>query len=171
MDKKSSAETSLPDRPPGRAIEPKIEVDVQIAEAFVRLLSEERLRAVAQAVLHHEEVYGQATIVVTDDLGIRGLNRDFLGIDAPTDVLAFSAQEEVEDFVIAPGEEEYLGDVIVSYPSAVAQAGKAGHSVDKEMTLLIVHGLLHLLGYDHAGEEEQAVMWARQETLMSRLTA
>jgi probable rRNA maturation factor len=90
-----------------------------------------------------------------------------LGIDAPTDVLAFSAQEETEIFVVAPETVEYLGDVIVSYPRAVAQAGEARHEVEQELDLLIVHGLLHLLGYDHAEEEEKTLMWARQEAILA----
>ncbi len=63
----------------------------------------------------------------------------------------------------------YLGDVIVSYPRAVVQAGEHGHPVEQELNLLVVHGLLHLLGYDHASEEERALMWARQETILTAL--
>ncbi len=147
----------------------RVSVEVQIAEAFTTLLSEKQLRAVAEATLRHEQVSGQAAIVITDDEGIQELNRDFLGIDAPTDVLAFSAQEETEIFVMAPEEVEYLGDVIVSYPQAVAQASEAGHPVERELALLVVHGLLHLLGYDHGEQEEKAIMWARQEAILSSL--
>lgn len=152
-----------------RAARARVEVEIQIAEAFARFCSEEQLRAVAEKTLRHEQVSGQAAIVITDDEGIQELNRDFLGIDAPTDVLAFSAQEETEIFVVAPEEVEYLGDVIVSYPQAVAQAGEAGHPVQRELALLVVHGLLHLLGYDHSEEEEKALMWARQEAILSSL--
>jgi probable rRNA maturation factor len=145
------------------------QVELQVAEAYAGLVPEGRLQAAAESALRAEGVYGQATVVLTDDLGIRELNRDFLGIDTPTDVLAFSAQEEAGEFVKAPDQTEYLGDVIVSYPRAVAQATEAGHSVEQELDLLIVHGLLHLVGYDHAEEGERAVMWARQGAILAQL--
>jgi probable rRNA maturation factor len=145
------------------------EIDVQVAPEFADLVSEERLRVVGAAVLHQERVAGQATLVITGDEGIWELNRDYRGVDAPTDVLAFSAREEAGDFVAAPEASEYLGDVIVSYPRAVAQAREQGHPAEQELNLLIVHGILHLLGYDHAEEEEKAAMWARQEAILGGL--
>jgi probable rRNA maturation factor len=147
----------------------RMEIEVQIAPTFARLLSAKRLREVAKGALRCEGVSGQVTLVVTDDEGIQALNREYLGRDAPTDVLAFSAQEAAGTFVAAPEMEEYLGDVIVSYPRAVAQAEDHGHSVDEELNLLIVHGVLHLLGYDHADEQEMAVMWARQGAILAGL--
>ena len=146
-----------------------VEVEVQIAPAFGQKLSAEHLAAVAREVLRQEEATGQVTLVITDDKGIRELNRDFLGIDAPTDVLAFSAQEGDNSFVVSPEAQQYLGDVIISYPRAVAQAQEMGHALDLELHLLIVHGLLHLLGYDHAEEGAKTVMWARQDELLHSL--
>ncbi len=145
------------------------QVEVQIAPAFADLLSAERLRAVAEAVLRHEGRSVELTLVVTDDEGIQALNRDFLGLDAPTDVLSFSAQEDSGPFVVAPEAAGYLGDVIVSYPRAVEQAQEHGHTADQEMNLLVIHGILHLLGYDHATEDQEAVMWARQEAILHRV--
>jgi probable rRNA maturation factor len=144
-------------------------VDVQIAPAFAGSLSEERLRWVVETVLRAESTSGQLAVVITDDMGIQELNRDFLDIDEPTDVLAFSAQEEAEGFVSAPEVDDYLGDVIVSYPRAVAQAQEAGHATEQELALLVIHGLLHLLGYDHADDEERAAMWVRQEAILACL--
>jgi probable rRNA maturation factor len=146
-------------------------VEVQIALAFSGVLSQDQLRAVGETVLSHQGRSGQATLVITDDEGIRGLNRDFLGHDWPTDVLAFPAAEEGGSFVDAPESEEYLGDVIVSYPRAVAQAADIGHTVERELYLLIVHGLLHLLGYDHAEEAKKAAMWDQQEAILQELTS
>ena len=146
-----------------------IEVEVQIAPAFADDVAAEHLQAVAEAVLRHEGQMRELTLVITDDEGIQALNRDFLGKDAPTDVLSFSAQEDAGPFVTAPEAGGYLGDVIVSYPRAVAQANEHGHPVEQELNLLIVHGILHLLGYDHAGEEEKAHMWARQEAILCSL--
>ena len=167
MDKKSSAEPVL------QGVEAQI-AQVQIAPSFSDIVSEDRLRIVAEGVLHYEGALGEATLVVTDDEGIQGLNRDFLGKDAPTDVLSFSAQEEAcpgrnQQFVAAPEAGGYLGDVIISYPRAVAQAEEQGHPVEQELDLLIVHGMLHLLGYDHANGAERAIMWARQEEILGRI--
>jgi probable rRNA maturation factor len=104
------------------------------------------------------------TIVLTDDEQVRALNRQYLGIDAPTDVLSFPTDEIDPD-----SGELYLGDVIISYPQAAAQAEAAGHSVEAELQLLVVHGVLHLLGYDHAEQAEQAAMWAVQTEILSSL--
>jgi probable rRNA maturation factor len=151
------------------ADERNTDIDVQVAPAFAAAISEGRLRQVAKAVLRREGSHGQVTVVVTDDVGIQELNCDFLGIDAPTDVLSFGAQEAAGPFVAAPDAGNYLGDVIVSYPRAVAQAAEQGHSSSRELDLLVIHGLLHLLGYDHAAEAEQAVMWAKQDEILDSL--
>ena len=111
------------------ADELEIAVEVQVAPAFAGAVSEERLQQIAEAVLRHEARPGQMTVVLTDDVGIQQLNHDFLGIDAPTDVLSFSAQEDGSPFVGAPEASGYLGDVIISYPQAVAQAEELGHPV------------------------------------------
>jgi len=144
-------------------------VEVQVAPAFVDSVATGRLRAAVEETLRHEAQGGEITVVVTDDQGIRELNRDFLGEDAPTDVLSFGVQEEDGPFVSAPEAGSYLGDIIVSYPQAVAQAEEQGHSVERELDLLVVHGVLHLLGYDHAEEEEKATMWARQDQVLGAL--
>jgi probable rRNA maturation factor len=107
------------------------------------------------------------TLVVTDDEAMHRLNRTYLGIDAPTDVLSFGG--ESPDFVSVPEAGLYLGDVIISYPQAQAQAAAAGHSVEAELALLVVHGVLHLLGYDHVRPEDKAVMWERQAEVLARL--
>ena len=127
------------------------------------------MQAVIQTALRHQGRPGELTLVVTDDEGIRALNRDFLGVDAPTDVLSFSAQEDGGPFVAAPETGGYLGDVILSYPRAVEQAREQGHSTEQELNLLVVHGVLHLLGYDHADAAEKAAMWAQQEAILELL--
>jgi len=108
------------------------------------------------------------TVVITDDAGIQELNRSFRGIDSPTDVLAF-AMREGASFVTPDATPPYLGDVVVSYPRAEAQAKEQGHPIDEELALLIVHGCLHLLGYDHAAEKAHQRMWARQEEILQGL--
>ena len=156
MDKRSSAESCI---------------EVQIAPAFAEQISAESLQAVAAKVLHQEDVTGEATLVITDDQAIRALNRDYLGRDSPTDVLAFGAQEGTSTFLVAPDAGGYLGDVVISYERAAAQAVDAKHPVEQEIDLLVVHGLLHLLGYDHADEQEKAIMWARQGVILHEFHA
>jgi probable rRNA maturation factor len=150
------------------------EIDVQIAPDYAGELSAERLRAVARAVLQAEERTdagpSELALVITGDDRIRSLNRDFLGYDTPTDVLAFPALEDGGPFVAAPEAGTYLGDVIVSYPRAVAQAQERGHSPEQELNLLVVHGVLHLLGYDHADDASKAAMWARQDAILAGLS-
>jgi probable rRNA maturation factor len=145
-------------------------VDVQTAPRFAGEVDEEMLRRVTAEALRHEGIEGEIalSVVITDDGAVRELNREFRDVDAPTDVLAFGTGEE-SDFVTAPGEPAYLGDVIISYPRAVIQAEEYGHSINRELALLTVHGVLHLLGYDHVDEVERTEMWARQNEILESL--
>jgi probable rRNA maturation factor len=104
------------------------------------------------------------TIVLTDDTQLHELNREYLGVDAPTDVLSFPADEEDPETGVP-----YLGDILISIPRAMQQAKAAGHPVEAELQLLVVHGTLHLLGHDHAEVEEKARMWKAQAEVMSGL--
>ena len=125
----------------------------------------------AQVTLEHESVPSDVSlsIVVTGDDEIQSLNSQFRGADTPTDVLSFGQQPTTRPFVHAPDEKPYLGDVILSFPRAQAQAAEQGHSIKEEIKLLVVHGILHLLGYDHATSEEEASMWAKQDAILSTL--
>lgn len=140
------------------------EIDVQNEDAYP--VEEDRLRA---AVLHvltrHEVEAGSAlTVVVTSDEDVAALNRDFRGIEAPTDVLSFPA-----DIPSMPGEPPYLGDLIIAYPYASAQAARERHALMDSLSLLVVHGTLHLLGYDHDTPENKADMWAAQSAALLAL--
>ena len=104
------------------------------------------------------------TIVLTDDSQLHELNHEYLGVDAPTDVLSFPASE-TDPETGTP----YLGDILISIPRATQQAQAAGHPVEAEVQLLVVHGTLHLLGYDHGEAQEKARMWKVQAEVMSRL--
>jgi len=104
------------------------------------------------------------TIVLTDDAQLQELNREYLGIDAPTDVLSFPAAEADPETGVP-----YLGDILISIPRAKQQAEAAGHSIEAEVQLLVVHGTLHLLGHDHASAGEKAIMWKAQAEVMSKL--
>ncbi|MBL8155700.1 MAG: rRNA maturation RNase YbeY [Anaerolineae bacterium] len=127
-----------------------------------------RLRQAAEMVLSQHEIAAQTglTIVIDDDQAVRDLNRQFRQIDAPTDVLSFPADAppvEIED------EAPYLGDLIIAFPYASAQAEREGHELDDSLSLLVVHGTLHLLGYDHDTPERRAEMWAAQARALTAL--
>lgn len=128
-------------------------------------------RAAQQALASAGRPQAQATILLTDDASIQELNRRFAGIDAPTDVLSFSAWEGDPGFVVAPEMGAYLGDIAVSVPYAARQAAAAGHALGDELRLLVVHGILHLLGYDHATDAEEAIMWEKQRSILDDLTS
>jgi len=145
-------------------------VDVQTAPRFAGEVDEEMLRRVTAEALRHEGIEGEIalSVVITDEGTVQELNREFRNVDAPTDVLAFGTGEE-SDFVTDTEEPAYLGDVIISYPRAVVQAEEYGHSINRELALLTVHGVLHLLGYDHVDEVERTEMWARQNEILESL--
>jgi len=115
------------------------------------------------------EGYGEeaeVSVVFVDDAYIQGLNQQYRGIDAPTDVLSFAMQEG-EPF---PEEGELiLGDVVISLETARRQASEYGHSLAREVAYLAVHGVLHLLGYDHGGEDDRRVMRNKEEEILARL--
>jgi len=152
-------------------------VEVRIVSQFRRLVNADLVRRAALAVLAHEGITGQGelSVVLTDDDEVHDLNRRFRGVDAPTDVLAFGeAGEEGQEgrdtaFVTAPDAPVLLGDVVISCQRAQEQAMEAGHPLAAEIQLLVVHGVLHLLGYDHAQPDEKAVMWARQDDILRTL--
>lgn len=109
------------------------------------------------------------TVVISDDTELQSLNEQYRGIDAPTDVLAFADEAPDERFIDASDDPPYLGDVVISHTRACAQAAERGHSTWHEMRLLIVHGVLHLLGYDHGTEAERAAMWGRQGAILGQV--
>jgi probable rRNA maturation factor len=104
---------------------------------------------------------GQVTVLLTSDTAIRSLNRRFRYKNKATDVLSFSADTS------APGPEKIAGDLAISVPTALRQAAEQGHSLSKEIKVLILHGLLHLAGYDH--ETDAGKMDRRERLLRARL--
>ncbi|MGA2285763.1 MAG: rRNA maturation RNase YbeY [Dehalococcoidia bacterium] len=148
----------------------KYEIGVKINGRFRGAVDEERLRGFAGRVLAAEDVASaEIGIVVTGDAVVRALNRQFCGEDAPTDVLSFALTEGKDDFALPPGDALRLGEVVISLPAARRQAKRAGHSLEREVALLLVHGLLHLLGYDHGVESDERRMRSRQEALLASL--
>ena len=118
------------------------------------------------------EIYGvensELSITLTDDEHIHALNKKFRGIDRPTDVLSFAFRESDEPEIIG-ADFDILGDVIISLERAKIQAEDFGHSFLREIIFLEVHGLLHLLGYDHIDDDERREMEAEQKFVMAKL--
>jgi probable rRNA maturation factor len=148
-------------------------VEVQVDERFQTQVESNRLHRAALATLAHQQVEEacELAVVLADDAMLHELNLRYRNVDAPTDVLAFSEEDSETGgtFVSAPDEPRYLGDVIISFHRAEAQAAEAGHDTQAELQLLVVHGVLHLLGYDDVVEEQRAHMWAVQAEILQGL--
>lgn len=146
-----------------------MEIDISVegeAQASARLIPD--LEAVAAHLLRAFGLEdGELSVVLCDDAFITPLNRDWRGKDRPTDVLSF-AQREGEE---ADPDDPVLGDVIISLETAARQAEERGHSLDHEARVLLVHGVLHLLGYDHEEDEEAEEMEALERDLLAELPA
>ncbi|MEO8538472.1 MAG: rRNA maturation RNase YbeY [bacterium] len=133
-------------------------------------LNVEALHHLAVRVMRDENIDAGVSlaILITNDDEIQRMNHQFLGIDEPTDVLSFP--DEVDDFVQGMSEEQLLGDIAISLPTATRQAQDAGHPLDSELAHLLTHGILHLCGYDHVNSpEEEAKMRAREEHYLGDL--
>jgi probable rRNA maturation factor len=144
------------------------DVLVSIDPAFGKYVAADWLANVVRLALEMEKAGAcQVGLVITGDEQIRDLNREFAGEDHATDVLSFSLREG-EAFV-SPDDADRLGEVVVSYETAKRQAEEAGHDVDEEIAHLLVHGVLHLLGYDHAEPEDEARMRAREHRVLTEL--
>ncbi|NJK81632.1 MAG: rRNA maturation RNase YbeY [Chloroflexaceae bacterium] len=151
-----------------------------LVEAHVNEAFEERVDValIAQTVTTVLSQLGtsepvEVSILITDDAMLQQLNRDYRGVDAPTDVLSFGEDDDepVQPFVNAPdASQRYLGDIAISYERVQAQAAAYGHSERRELAYLVAHGVLHLLGYDHErSEAEAATMRTLEEAAMEAL--
>ena len=112
---------------------------------------------------------GEVSVTLTDNEYIHALNKQYRGIDRPTDVLSFALNESEEPEMIDGPDVNVLGDLIISVERAEEQAADYGHSVKREIAFLTVHGMLHLLGYDHMEDEEREEMEAEQRFVMEKL--
>ena len=120
------------------------------------------------------ELYGlnegvEVGVTFLDDAAIQELNRDYRGKDRPTDVLSFALNEGEEPEIVDAPEEELLGDILISLETTARQAEEYGHTLERELAYLTVHGMLHLLGYDHEEPADQAEMRLEEEAVLASL--
>lgn len=126
---------------------------------------------IAVFVLEREEAPDavELSIAIVDVTEMTELNGRFRGKDGPTDVLSFPCDDPCA--VVAPDEPITLGDVVIAPEIAVQQADELGHTVEEELNLLLIHGVLHLLGYDHEADEDAVAMQARERALLTAWSA
>ena len=136
-------------------------IHINIEKAFRNLVNQTLLKSTANTVLKllNENDF-EITISIVGDKKIRELNNEFRSINSETDVLSFSANE-----INPETAKKYIGDVIISYPVAEIQSKVLHNQIRDEINLLLVHGMLHLLGYDHGSDEEEKQMFAIQSKL------
>lgn len=147
-----------------------LDIEIRIDDAFAAAVSPDLIERAIAATLHAEGVRHACgvSVLVSDDAMLQSLNHEYRGIDAPTDVLSFA--EEAAGFVLPPGMPRPLGELAISYERVLAQAAEYGHTPDRELAFLTVHGTLHLLGYDHErGAADDAAMRERQRLIMGQL--
>jgi len=156
-----------------------MEINVFIDGNFEKCPEVNWLSSVAEQTLTAQGVTPDVELglVITTQERVRELNRNYRGVDKPTDVLAFYMTPAAEEtgaeppfFVPPPDGVLHLGEVIISYPQAVLQAKEHQHSLKKEIAILIVHGLLHLLGHDHDKPEPERRMRAREREILRQIT-
>src|SRR5262245_48891190 len=153
-----------------------VDIDIQIYDRFAGQVDPALIERAIATALASEKIAGSIEIgvLVADDAALHELNRDYRGVDAPTDVLSFADDEGASEprqlFVRPPDAPRYLGDIAISFERVVAQAAEYGHARERELAFLTDHGILHLLGYDHErGEADAAAMRSREEAVMEQL--
>ena len=155
-----------------------MEINVLIDEGFEGNLEISWLRNVVEQALIALDPGSEVELglVITSQEKIRELNRSYRSKDEPTDVLAFAMRPaeptpgaDSPPFIAPPDGVLHLGEVIISYPQAVIQAEEQQHSVKREIAILIIHGLLHLLGYEHETHEQKQLMSAKETEILSHL--
>ncbi len=145
--------------------------EYEINESLITLL-ESALQKAGEA---EGVIDGEVALTFVNDEQIHELNRDYRGIDRPTDVLSFAMNDSLDDeleiiYELGAGEEieipDVLGDIIISVSRAKLQSEEFGHSLEREIGFLFVHGFLHLLGYDHQDKASEEEMMGKQEAVL-----
>lgn len=151
-------------------------ITVEVNEEFADLVNIDVIQAAAEAVLEAEDREEcEASIYFMSDEEVQALNSEWRGVDAPTDVLSFPLGGTLDALqqTFNPATDlrallaNQLGEIMIAYPYAERQAAHFGNSVAQELLLLTVHGMLHLLGWDHDNDADEAAMWQRQEEILA----
>jgi probable rRNA maturation factor len=149
---------------------------IQIDKNFQKHLRKEWLRRVVEHSLAAQDIASEVELglLITDDETVRKLNQEYRGVDEPTDVLSFALAERKTGnnsppFVEPPDGLLHLGEVVISYPQAVRQAEENNHQVKEEVALLVIHGILHLLGYEHDEPAREREMRALEKKILSEI--
>jgi probable rRNA maturation factor len=155
---------------------PKIQLSIRIEKPFVGPVSKAWLRQVVKLTLVHTGVSSpvELGLVIAGDETVHELNRSYRNVDRTTDVLSFALTErgtKPELFITPPDDVIHLGEVIISFPQAMRQAAEQRHRLDRELALLVAHGVLHLLGYDHELPEQGEKMRAMESNVLGAIKA
>ncbi len=144
-------------------------INLQIDPLFQNDIDAKQLSNLAQDALQYcQRPNAEMTLVIAADETVQSLNRQYRGVDAPTDVLSFAETDSAAGFDLPEQAPPYLGDVIIAAPTAARQAQTMGHALFEEIQLLTIHGILHLLGYDHRSPAEKDPMWRKQAEILRR---
>jgi probable rRNA maturation factor len=155
----------------GENIMLKIQLSIRIEKPFVGLVSKQWLRRAVKLTLVYTGISSpvELGLVIAGDETVHELNRSYRSVDSTTDVIAFALSErgaKAEPFVTPPDDVIHLGEVIISYPQTKRQANEQRHSLERELALLVAHGVLHLLGYDHELPEQARKMKAMESRVL-----
>jgi probable rRNA maturation factor len=146
---------------------------IDIEAPYRRRLTQKWLHEVIDATLAAQKINRpvELSLLVTGDEEVHRLNCEYRGIDATTDVISFALSENTDDteFITPPDRISRLGEVIISYPQAVSQARENRQTIKAELAWLVVHGLLHLLGYDHQNDKSEAIMRKREDVILRKI--
>ena len=152
----------------------KIQLSTRIEKPFVNLVSKQWLRRAVKLTLVHTGISlpVELGLVIASDETVHELNRSYRSVDSTTDVIAFALSErgaKSEVFIVPPDDVIHLGEVIISYPQAKRQAEEQRHPLERELALLVAHGVLHLLGYDHELPEQEQKMRAVEAKILDAI--
>jgi len=151
------------------------QLSIRIEEPFVRLVTEDWLRRAVELTLVAAGLSSpvELGLVIADDDTLRELNRSYRGVDNTTDVLAFAfsqpGNEGGEHFITPPDKTLHLGEIFISYRQAERQAEEQHHPLERELALLVIHGVLHLLGYEHERPEAEQRMRAMEAKVLEAI--
>lgn len=147
-----------------------LHIDLNDEQNFLDEEIKRQISELLETAFQMEKLEGDCELSLTfvDNETIHEINREYRGVDRPTDVISFALEEGEELEIVGADLPRVLGDIIISVPKAREQAEEYGHSFMRELGFLAVHGFLHLLGYDHETDEEEALMFRKQEEILQK---